>query len=124
MFAERGIFSAIFGTLISFGVYFAFDWGQAIVDMAKANPSGKVIWLQNLIQKIFAIEGRQVDAIWAVFFIPAAILMIWIVLDWWLIKDTPEEANFPHWTPTTPPPASCTSNSALWICSRKFSGAV
>ena len=28
---ERGVFGAIFGTLISFGVYFAFDWGQAIV---------------------------------------------------------------------------------------------
>src|SRR6202012_332102 len=28
---ERGVFGAIFGTLISFGVYFAFDWGHAIV---------------------------------------------------------------------------------------------
>src|SRR6266436_1536560 len=81
---ERGIFSAIFGTLISFGVYFAFDWGQAIVDMAKANPQGKVTWLHQLIQTVFAIEGRPIDAIWAVFFIPAAILVIWIVLDWWL----------------------------------------
>src|SRR5437016_2076725 len=33
---ERGVFGAIFGTLISFGVYFAFDWGQAIVDLTKA----------------------------------------------------------------------------------------
>src|SRR5205085_9026631 len=30
---ERGVFGAIFGTLISFGVYFAFDWGGAIVRM-------------------------------------------------------------------------------------------
>src|SRR5204863_3514893 len=50
---ERGVFSAIFGTLISFGVYFAFDWGQAIVDMARANPQGETSWLQHLIQKIF-----------------------------------------------------------------------
>jgi len=32
----------------------------------------------------------------AVFFIPAIILILWTLLDWWLIKDTPEEANFPH----------------------------
>ena len=42
---ERGVFGAIFGTLISFGVYFAFDWGKAIVDMAKANPKGQIGWL-------------------------------------------------------------------------------
>src|SRR5882724_12497847 len=34
---ERGVFGAIFGTLISFGVYFAFDWGQAIVNMTKVS---------------------------------------------------------------------------------------
>src|SRR6478736_6229486 len=28
---ERGVFGAIFGTLISLGVYLAFDWGRAIV---------------------------------------------------------------------------------------------
>src|SRR5215475_3310438 len=39
---ERGVFGAIFGTLISFGVYFAFDWGQAIVEMTKANPTGEL----------------------------------------------------------------------------------
>ena len=44
---ERGVFGAIFGTLISFGVYFAFDWGNAIVDMAKANPTGPVGWLHG-----------------------------------------------------------------------------
>jgi len=93
---ERGIFSAIFGTLISFGVYFAFDWGQAIVDMAKAHPTTHLGWLERLIQRIFALPGGQVDAIWAVFFIPAVILCVWALLDWWLIKDTPEEANFPQ----------------------------
>ncbi len=97
---ERGVFGAIFGTLISFGVYFAFDWGAAIVNMAKANPVGKMGWLQSLIQHCFALktqpaEGKPVDATWAVFFIPAAILIFWAVMDAWLIKDTPEEANFP-----------------------------
>ncbi len=37
---ERGVFGAIFGTLISIGVYLAFDWGGAIVDLTKANATG------------------------------------------------------------------------------------
>src|SRR6185436_16741099 len=93
---ERGVFGAIFGTLISFGVYFAFDWGQAIVQMTKANASPEAGGLQRLIQNIFASRIVSVDATWAVFFIPAAILIFWALLDAWLIKDTPEEAGFPH----------------------------
>jgi MFS transporter, OPA family, glycerol-3-phosphate transporter len=93
---ERGVFGAIFGTLISFGVYFAFDWGKDIVDMTKVNPAGEVGWLHRLVQSIFASRTHAVDATWAVFFIPAAIMIFWALLDWWLIKDTPEEANFPY----------------------------
>src|SRR5438128_2273491 len=93
---ERGVFGAIFGTLISFGVYFAFDWGQAIVTLAKAHPEGGASWLHHLVRRMFAVEAESLDATWAVFFIPAAILLAWALLDWWLIKDTPEQANFPH----------------------------
>jgi OPA family glycerol-3-phosphate transporter-like MFS transporter len=96
---ERGVFGAIFGTLISFGVYFAFDWGKAIVDMAEPNPKGEVGWLHALIQRIFVPAVGPANATWAVFFIPAAILIGWALLDWWLIKDTPEEANFPRFDP-------------------------
>jgi len=91
---ERGTFGAIFGTLISFGIYFAFDWGQAIVDMTKATPPLHANWLARLLRSVFAAENGSMDATWAVFFIPALILMFWVALDWWLIKDTPEEANF------------------------------
>ncbi len=93
---ERGVFGAIFGTLISFGVYFAFDWGQVIIDATKAQSSagsGPFAWL---IRRIFVEPGQTMDATWAVFFVPAAILVIWAILDFWLIKDTPEEAGFPH----------------------------
>jgi MFS transporter, OPA family, glycerol-3-phosphate transporter len=96
---ERGVFGAIFGTLISFGVYFAFDWGKAIVDMAAANPAGEIGWLHALIQRVFVPDAKPVNATWAVFFIPAAILLVWALLDWWIIKDTPEEADFPHFDP-------------------------
>ena len=93
---ERGVFGAIFGTLISFGVYFAFDWGSSIVAMTKANPTVQNGWLQDLLRKLFVPAGSLVDATWAVFFIPAAILIVWVVLDVWLIKDTPEDAGFPQ----------------------------
>src|ERR1041384_3919880 len=91
---ERGVFGAIFGTLISLGVYFAFDWGQAIIKLTKANSTGGR--LHDWLQAIFASGIKPVDATWAVFFIPAAILLVWVVVDWWLIKDTPEEADFAH----------------------------
>jgi OPA family glycerol-3-phosphate transporter-like MFS transporter len=90
---ERGIFGAIFGTLISVGVYFAFDWGQAIVNASKANITGEPSTLQRVFQVLFAVDTNSVDAIWLVFFIPAAILVVWIVLDYLLIKDTPGEAG-------------------------------
>jgi OPA family glycerol-3-phosphate transporter-like MFS transporter len=92
---ERGVFGAVFGTLISLGVYFAFDWGQAIADMAKANPQGEMGLFHNLVQQVFALKSSPVNATWALFYIPAAILLFWALIDWWLIKDTPEEADFP-----------------------------
>src|SRR2546430_14120649 len=70
---ERGVFGAIFGTLISFGVYFAFDWGQAIVNATKAGVENSSM-LAQLIQALFASKTHAVDATWAVFFIPAAIM--------------------------------------------------
>jgi OPA family glycerol-3-phosphate transporter-like MFS transporter len=94
---ERGTFGAIFGTLISVGVYFAFDWGQAIATMARPHPEGQLTWLHRSIQAVFATQTGDVSATWAVFYIPAAILLVWVLLDWWLIKDTPEEAGFPHY---------------------------
>ncbi len=91
---ERGIFGAIFGTLISVGVYFAFDWGQAIVNASKATITGEPTALQRFFQLLFAVDTNSVDAIWLVFFIPSALLVFWAMLDMWLIKDTPGEAGF------------------------------
>ena len=86
---ERGVFGAIFGSLISIGVYFAFDWGGSIIAMTKADSTG-------LLHKIFTSAGPPMDATWSIFYIPAVILIFWALLDWWLIKDSPEEAGFPH----------------------------
>jgi OPA family glycerol-3-phosphate transporter-like MFS transporter len=91
---ERGIFGAIFGTLISFGVYFAFDWGQMIVEATKATVTGQLTFVQLAIRRLFIVEGATTDATWLVFFIPAAIMLIWAVIDVFFIKDTPEGAGF------------------------------
>lgn len=93
---ERGVFGAIFGTLISFGVYFAFDWVEAIIDMTKLHADGAMGGLASLLQQLFVPTGATTDATWAAFFVPAAIILFWVLLDWWLIKETPEDAGFPH----------------------------
>jgi len=86
----------IFGTLISFGVYFAFDWGGAIVNMTKANPTGEVgLVAWGLIRKIFATESQNSRCHVGGFFFRRD-HAFWAALDAWLIKDTPEEAGFPH----------------------------
>lgn len=90
---ERGVFGAIFGTLISVGVYFAFDWGQAIVNASKAKITGEPTSLQRLFQILFAVDTNSMDALWLVFFIPSVLLIVWAMLDLWLIKDTPGEAG-------------------------------
>lgn len=91
---ERGIFGAIFGTLISFGVYFAFDWGQAIVEASKLQIEGTKTAFQNFIQYIFAIDTGTSNATWLVFTIPAFLLICWALTDMILLKDSPKEANF------------------------------
>src|SRR4030095_12089615 len=72
-------------------------WVQAIVTITKARPEGPQNWFTGVVHRVFAMEG--VDATWAVFLIPAGVLMVWALLDWWLIKDTPEGADFPHLDP-------------------------
>ncbi|WP_413581726.1 MFS transporter [Bdellovibrio sp. HCB288] len=91
---ERGVFGAIFGTLISFGVYFAFDWGQAIVEASKLHIEGQMTAFQRFIQHIFAIDTGVTNATWLVFTIPAFLLICWALIDMVLLKDSPKEANF------------------------------
>ena len=90
---ERGVFGAVFGTLISLGVYFAFDWGQMIVEVTKKSAVATGL-VSSLIRRVFAVETQTVDPTWAVFFIPAVLLLFWAAMDVWLIRDTPEEAGF------------------------------
>lgn len=93
---ERGVFGAIFGTLISFGVYFAFEWGPSVIAMTKVNLAANANWLARTLHAIFVPPGLTTDATWAVFFMPAVILIGWAVLDVFFIKETPEMAGFPY----------------------------
>jgi OPA family glycerol-3-phosphate transporter-like MFS transporter len=63
---ERGILGGVFGILISLGLYFAFDWSKLIV--------------------------RSLPVYW-VFFVPAAVLLVFFVVDLFLIRDTPGDAG-------------------------------
>ncbi len=64
---ERGVFGAIFGILISLGIYFAFDWGYMIIEN-------------------FDLE--------MVFLIPTILLAIFWVADLVMVKNTPGEAGY------------------------------
>ncbi len=66
---ERGVLGGMFGILISLGVYFAFDWGRRI----------SVAWPH--------------DSQW-VFLIPAAVLALFLVIDFFIIRDSPSRAGF------------------------------
>ena len=64
---ERGMLGGVFGILISLGLYFAYDWSRFI---AKALPMQ-----------------------WA-FHIPALLLLGFLALDYFIIRDTPGHAGF------------------------------
>lgn len=80
---ERGVFGAIFGILISLGIYFAFDVGYAILDFfAQKNELGKVI------------KGVENPGLLWVFFVPAIALFLFWIVDYFVVRNTPGEAGF------------------------------
>ncbi len=90
---ERGVFGGIFGILISMGIYFAFDWGTAIVQATQANPDVELGWIQRLIRSAIGISPDGVDQTWWVFFIPAMLLLTFFVIELFLLKDKPSLAG-------------------------------
>ncbi|GAB4343170.1 MAG: MFS transporter [Calditrichia bacterium] len=91
---ERGVFGGIFGILISMGIYFAFDWGNAIVEATRAGISGSELgFVQNVLRNMLGISG-SVDATWWVFFIPAILLYAFFIFEYLFLRNTPQEAGF------------------------------
>ena len=91
---ERGTFGAIFGTLISLGVYFAFDWGRAIANAVQLEQPAQPTAARTILNTLFALDGRTVPALWLIFAIPAGIMVVWALIDVILLKDTPDQAGF------------------------------
>lgn len=69
---ERGVFGAIFGILISLGVYFAFDWNRMILDAVKTPENHAAYWA---------------------FYIPAALLVLFFVIDFFWVRDHPSDTG-------------------------------
>lgn len=90
---ERGTFGAIFGTLISLGVYFAFDWTEAISRAVNLKLADQPSALRDLMSN-FVILNQDISSFWYIFFVPAGALLIWAFIDLLLIKDSPDEAGF------------------------------
>lgn len=91
---ERGTFGAIFGTLISLGVYFAFDWTEAIVKAVNVNYAGPTYAFREFMFSLFGLQANTVSSFWLLFFIPAGFLLFWALIDLVLIKDSPDECGF------------------------------
>jgi OPA family glycerol-3-phosphate transporter-like MFS transporter len=90
---ERGVFSGIFGTLISLGIFFAFSWSAAIVNATKVNPSG-LGFFERIVRALFHDPSSTVNETWFVFFVPAILLIVTVIVEFFLLKDTPGEAGF------------------------------
>ena len=91
---ERGTFSAIFGTMISLGVYYAFDWIEAISQAVRVGVSSESSVFRGIMQRIFALHDAVQSPFWLLFFIPAGLLFVMAFIDLLLIKDSPDEAGF------------------------------
>jgi len=88
---ERGILGATFGILISLGLYFAYDWTRLI--FTEAGPT------------------------WA-FYVPAVVLAVFAILDFFIIRDTPSKAGFPDFD--TMDASSGAESMTLWQIAKRI----
>ncbi len=72
---ERGTFGAIFGILISLGIYFAFDIGYLILNEFGTLP-----------------DGNRVGLVW-VFLIPTILLALFWLINVGVVRNSPKEAG-------------------------------
>jgi len=91
---ERGVFGGIFGILISMGIYFAFDWGNAIVQATQAKVTTDLNFIQSGLRALIGVSGTGVDQTWWVFFIPSILLFTFFIIEIFLLKDHPSQAGF------------------------------
>jgi OPA family glycerol-3-phosphate transporter-like MFS transporter len=92
---ERGTFSTIFGTIISAGIYFAFDWGFAVVEATRAGAtSDEMSGVATMLAAVFGLGQSGVDENWMIFFVPAMLMAaMWFIMAFYL-KNSPGDAGF------------------------------
>jgi OPA family glycerol-3-phosphate transporter-like MFS transporter len=83
---ERGVFGAIFGVLISLGIYFAFDWNALILKNFTEPLASAAVTLSK--------EGNIIPQIHLVFAVPCVLLALFTTIVFFRVKDTPGEAGF------------------------------
>jgi OPA family glycerol-3-phosphate transporter-like MFS transporter len=81
---ERGMFGGIFGILISTGIFFAFQVGQAIVDALHTHG---------------AAGSETVSPPYWVFWIPSLLLLAFVVVNYVMVRDRPSEAGLENFDP-------------------------
>jgi len=82
---ERGTFGGIFGILISLGLYFAFDWGTRIAVAGCPSCDSPV--------GDKALPADLPGLAW-LFLVPAAILAVFWLWSFAMVRDTPSDAGF------------------------------
>jgi len=91
---ERGVFGGIFGILISLGLYFAFDWGYAIVEATRVTVDSNLSWIQVLLRGMTGAANGTIDGTWWVFFIPTILLWSLFIVEFFLLRDAPSGAGY------------------------------
>lgn len=91
---ERGTFSTMFGIMITMGIFFAFDWGFALVSATRAALPEKMGFWATLFQRLLGTGGTGTDQNWWLFFAPAIFMAAcWAVMYKYLC-DSPSQAGF------------------------------
>jgi OPA family glycerol-3-phosphate transporter-like MFS transporter len=91
---ERGTFSTIFGVMITLGIFFAFDWGFAILSATRAVLAPDLGFWGGVFRALMGSGNAGVDQNWWLFFMPALLMGVcWVVMYRYLC-DSPGEAGF------------------------------
>ena len=100
---ERGVIGAVFGILISLGVYFAFDWSGKILNIfvfEEIAPSLKFFVFdegKNILNLLVLDEGGKIlgnpASTCLLFFAPAVLLAVFWTIDLFVVRNTPGEAG-------------------------------
>src|SRR5688572_17890679 len=91
---ERGTFSTIFGVMISLGIYFAFDWGYAVMTATRKALDPDMNAVARIFETLLPGGGQGTDENRWLFLTPAIILaVLWLILFKWL-RNSPAEAGY------------------------------